>query len=226
MTDTAKLIEKHRRLLAMELLELEESAEKLFANYPDYEVFMKGYKFAKKGHQGQTRDGSEVPYIVHPLRIAIYLYDDFNITDRVTLLTALFHDLIEDSEIEEGDIAAKFGTKVGEYTQEMTRERSDQETPAEKHASKERMFKEFESKNFALRQLKVLDVYDSMLGWRFINPASKLAGKFPRWLKQYQEVTRPLAQTLGPKYTDLLDFLYNEMVELGHKPAKTNNFIK
>lgn len=60
-------------------------------------VFMdfKALKIAWDVHKKQLRKGSNIPYIVHPLEVAIILYE--NGADEDLLIAALLHDTIEDT---------------------------------------------------------------------------------------------------------------------------------
>ncbi len=65
----------------------------------------KAYSFAKSCHSSQTRDEG-TPYILHPLRISIYLIETIQLSERFlkkqnvskedTVIVALFHDILED----------------------------------------------------------------------------------------------------------------------------------
>ena len=61
----------------------------------DAKKLMMAIAFATKAHSGQTRnDGS--PYILHPIRVATILSDEYNYNDVDTLCIAILHDVIED----------------------------------------------------------------------------------------------------------------------------------
>ena len=64
------------------------------------------YEMAAKGHVAQKRKSGE-PYIVHPISVAIYLSDLS--MDIDTVIAALLHDLIEDTEITYENIKNSFG---------------------------------------------------------------------------------------------------------------------
>lgn len=54
-------------------------------------MYLQALKIAHKAHSGQFRKDSNVPYIVHPIRVSGYFNDDY----RKTI--ALLHDVIEDT---------------------------------------------------------------------------------------------------------------------------------
>ncbi len=61
------------------------------------------YLMAKKFHEGQFRkeinsDGSPLRYFEHLRRAALILIDEFGVRDHKLIITALLHDVIEDTE--------------------------------------------------------------------------------------------------------------------------------
>ena len=61
---------------------------------------MKPMFFAIQAHNGQYRKGTKIPYIVHPFRVSMHIYWDGSIGyDLVPMQVALFHDILEDTEI-------------------------------------------------------------------------------------------------------------------------------
>ena len=65
-------------------------------------------EYATRMHSGQKRKNGE-DYILHPLHVATKLMEAGQ--DEKTIITGLFHDLLEDTEAKEEDIA-KFGEDV------------------------------------------------------------------------------------------------------------------
>lgn len=69
----------------------------------------RAYEFAAKLHDGQYRV-SEEPYIIHPTEVAMILAD-LNV-DKNTIIAALMHDIIEDTETKPEEIKELFGDDV------------------------------------------------------------------------------------------------------------------
>lgn len=67
------------------------------------------FYFAEKAHRGQTRRSGEL-YIFHPIEVADTLAELQ--MDSRSIIAALLHDVIEDSEIEKHDIIEQFGEDV------------------------------------------------------------------------------------------------------------------
>ncbi len=84
-------------------------------NNLDYE---KAYEFAEKKHKGQYRIGGE-PYITHPAAVAeIVRQWGF---DTEYQITALFHDLLEDTDAKESEILALSDERVLEAVKTLTK---------------------------------------------------------------------------------------------------------
>lgn len=66
---------------------------------------------SKEAHEGQTRSSGE-PYIIHPVAVARILAEMH--LDNETLMAALLHDVIEDTEVTKEELAAQFGETVAE----------------------------------------------------------------------------------------------------------------
>ncbi len=71
----------------------------------------RAYLFAKEAHHGQKRKSGE-NYITHPLHAASYLAD-YEL-DHETIMAAILHDVVEDTEISLADLEKNFGKKVSE----------------------------------------------------------------------------------------------------------------
>ena len=76
------------------------------------------YAYAEKMHSGQKRKGGE-PYIIHPAAVADYVYCKGFGRDYV--ITALFHDLLEDTAADENEIERLGRKKVLEAVKLLTK---------------------------------------------------------------------------------------------------------
>lgn len=88
--------------------ELIKKAEAVDKQY-DVEKIMRAYELADGAHKGQLRSSGD-PYISHPIAVASILLDYCMDTD--TLVAALLHDVVEDTDIPLDDIRKKFGDDV------------------------------------------------------------------------------------------------------------------
>ncbi len=76
------------------------------------------YIVARDAHDGQMRSSGD-PYITHPVAVAINLAQ-MNL-DHETLMAALLHDVIEDTEVTKDELAELFGHTVAELVEGVSK---------------------------------------------------------------------------------------------------------
>lgn len=77
----------------------------------DRAALMDADAFGRERHHGQMRRGSDTPYWVHPVRVAMGIMQ-WGIHDREVLVGALLHDVVEDTITTPGEIRQAFGARV------------------------------------------------------------------------------------------------------------------
>ena len=99
---------------------VEELYKKLVKNYKesDQKILDKAFNLASEGHKDQKRHSGE-PYITHPLHVAIYLSELS--MDIETIVSAILHDLIEDTDITYKQIKKDFGVEVADIVDGVTK---------------------------------------------------------------------------------------------------------
>lgn len=73
---------------------------------------------AMHAHTGQTRKGI-LPYVVHPIEVMKTLHD-WGVRDEDTLVAALLHDTLEDTNLQPQAIRGAFGLTVHDIVRELT----------------------------------------------------------------------------------------------------------
>ena len=76
------------------------------------------YVCARNAHEGQTRSSGD-PYITHPVAVASILAEIR--LDHETLMAALLHDVIEDTEATKEDLAEQFGATVADLVEGVSK---------------------------------------------------------------------------------------------------------
>jgi len=76
------------------------------------------YILARDAHEGQTRSSGD-PYITHPVAVSSILADMK--LDHETLMAALLHDVIEDTEYTKEDLSLAFGETVAELVEGVSK---------------------------------------------------------------------------------------------------------
>lgn len=87
----------------------------------DITSLLNAINFAAIKHQGQYREGILVtPYIIHPLGVAKSLWIEGGIRDANTLIVALLHDTLEDTQTTGEELENLFGFQVRQIIEELT----------------------------------------------------------------------------------------------------------
>ena len=88
------------------------------SHHMDLDRIRAAYEMAKEAHEGQKRkDGN--PYITHCVATADICCD--NGLDEDSIVSALLHDVIEDTKVTHAEIAKKFGPQVADIVEGVTK---------------------------------------------------------------------------------------------------------
>jgi len=102
----------------------------------DNDRFVQALQVAARAHAGQTRKGSSIPYLSHPLQVAGLVLEYGGTLDQA--IAGLLHDTLEDSaDITFADLKDQFGDDVAQMVQDCTDTQPD-ETPDNKRPWRER----------------------------------------------------------------------------------------
>ncbi len=81
--------------------------------------------FAAQMHRNQRRKGvDQQPYINHPIQVAEVLASVGLIADQATLIAAILHDTIEDTEATPKELGGRFGVEVCDLVLEVSDDKS------------------------------------------------------------------------------------------------------
>ncbi|NJL93160.1 MAG: bifunctional (p)ppGpp synthetase/guanosine-3',5'-bis(diphosphate) 3'-pyrophosphohydrolase [Anaerolineae bacterium] len=94
-----------------------ESTCRSYLSEEAWQHVLQAYHFAKAAHAGQFRKSGE-PFITHPLTVAIYMARAY--VDEVTLISALLHDVAEDTDCTLEDIETRFGPQTRQLVAGVT----------------------------------------------------------------------------------------------------------
>ena len=143
----------------------------------DKDVIKDAYILAKTAHDGQLRKSGE-PYITHPLHVAIYLAEIG--MDQETIVSAILHDVIEDTPTKLTTIKKKFGKEVGLIVDGVTKlDKINFSTNEEAQAESIRKMVIAMSKDVRVLILKLADrlhnieTIESLPDWKQQNIASE-----------------------------------------------------
>jgi guanosine-3',5'-bis(diphosphate) 3'-pyrophosphohydrolase len=88
-------------------------------------TLLEALRFAADRHRNQRRkDAGASPYINHPIDVAAVLATEAAVTDEPTLIAAVLHDTVEDTETSLEEIQKRFGAEVAQLVGEMSDDKS------------------------------------------------------------------------------------------------------
>jgi GTP pyrophosphokinase len=85
----------------------------------DAKTLKKAFNMAAEGHKDVRRKSGE-PYIYHPLAVARIVVDEMGL-GVISAISALLHDVVEDTDFELKDIEASFGKSVSKIVDGLTK---------------------------------------------------------------------------------------------------------
>ncbi|NIN37106.1 MAG: bifunctional GTP diphosphokinase/guanosine-3',5'-bis pyrophosphate 3'-pyrophosphohydrolase [Gammaproteobacteria bacterium] len=160
------------------------------------------YLFGAEAHEGQHRVSGE-PYIYHPLEVA-YILADMHM-DHQTLIAALLHDVIEDTDTAKKEISKRFGKSVAELVDgvsKLTQVTFDSVEQAQAHNFRKMLMAM--SNDIRVILVKLADRLHNMRTLGALPP-----DKRRRIARETLEIYVPIAQRLG------LNTIRLELEELG-----------
>ncbi|MGY3265686.1 RelA/SpoT family protein [Lysobacter sp. HA35] len=170
------------------VLELEKAAS--YLGDDQRALLRKAWRLGAAAHAGQTRKSGE-PYITHPVAVAKVLAEQG--LDAETLIAAILHDTLEDTELSHEQLTSEFGPTVAELVDGVTKLdklqfRDRQEAAAES----------FRKMLLAMsRDLRVIliKLADRLHNMRTLGAQSPESSK--RIARETIEIYAPIAQRLG-----------------------------
>lgn len=106
-------------LIKKEWESLAEAAKARCRTEDEFKVVQKAFDFANEAHK-DVRRRSGVPYIIHPIQVAKIVVSDIGLGYK-SIVAALLHDVVEDTEYTVEDIKDLFGPKVASLVDGLTK---------------------------------------------------------------------------------------------------------
>jgi GTP pyrophosphokinase len=156
------------------------------------EKFLKAFDFANKAHEGQFRKDGVTPYIIHPLK-TVEILTELHI-DEDSLVTALIHDVPEDTKRSLRDVEKLFGKKIAFLVNSITKlskvyYRHDM---AERQIESLKKLLIHSAKDARVILIKLADRLHNMRTLEFVKAEKRL-----RIAKETLEIYVPIANLLG-----------------------------
>jgi len=184
----------------------------------DMEKIDYAYDMAKYGHRNQFREGGD-RYFEHVRATSIILIDELGITDVEVIISALLHDMLEDSFLLTPErIKITFGERTAVLVSGVTKpKKGDQRfsSNAERH-----LFYNNQVKNSCI-ETKLIKVADRLQNLRTLNACS--LEKQKRKIQETKDVYFPLLVDIEKEYPEIAKYLLTQMniaiAKLGEIPV-------
>ncbi|WP_228519657.1 bifunctional (p)ppGpp synthetase/guanosine-3',5'-bis(diphosphate) 3'-pyrophosphohydrolase [Methylophilus sp. QUAN] len=175
-----------------------------YLNEEEVQLVWQAYRYAEQAHAGQTRKTGE-PYITHPISVACILAKLH--LDLPTLLAALLHDVVEDTEVDSAAIAERFGKQVADLVDGLTKlDKVELQTATQAQAENFRKMLLAMSQDVRVILVKLADRLHNMQTLEAMRPE-----KQKRIARETLEIYAPIANRLG------LNPIYHELEDLSLK---------
>jgi GTP pyrophosphokinase len=182
-------------------------------NDNDLDLIKKAFEVAKEAHREQRRKNGE-PYIFHPIEVARIVTQEMGL-GSTSVVCALLHDVVEDSDIRLKDIENWFGEKVAKIVDGLTKVREVFSKETKKEINKSEQAETFRKVILTISQdirVILVKIADRLHNMRTLDSMSK--EKQLKIVGETNFVYAPLAHRLG---------LYNIKSELDDLCLKYTN---
>ena len=188
------------------MVRLTDILDKVRAYHPqaDTDLINKAYVYAARMHEGQTRKSGD-PYFVHPVSVADIIADMR--LDASSVCAALLHDVVEDCDATERDIAQLFGDEVAFLVDGVTKlGKVNFASKEDRQAESFRKMLVAMARDIRVLLVKLADRLDNMRTLDHMKPDSQ-----ERIARETLEIYAPLAGRLG------IQWLKSELEDLSFR---------
>lgn len=112
-------MENDDQLVEQQFEELLSQCGSICKSPEDYATIRAAYEFARDAHRGVRRKSGE-PYITHPLSVARIVVSEIGLGVK-SVAAALLHDVVEDTDYTVEDIRYRFGDKIAQLVDGLTK---------------------------------------------------------------------------------------------------------
>ena len=177
----------------MTLQEQYEQLEKTIRGYnaaADFDQIRAAFEYADKCHEGQKRKSGE-PYIIHPLAVAQIVADQK--LDSESIIAALLHDVIEDTEATHEDVARLFSPTIANLVEGVSKlTRIQYATKEDEQMENLRKMLIAMSKDIRVILIKISDRLHNMRTMEYQSPPKQKQKSL-----ETMEIYAPIAHRLG-----------------------------
>ncbi|MBL8632238.1 MAG: bifunctional (p)ppGpp synthetase/guanosine-3',5'-bis(diphosphate) 3'-pyrophosphohydrolase [Myxococcales bacterium] len=111
-------------------------------------------------HRNQARKGSQVPYIIHPVHVALLLLRH-HFPDEV-IIAALLHDVVEDTSTSLSELRAEFGEEVARLVAAVSEQKTEGTEPLPWKVRKEAQLRKLQHADRHIAAIKTADALHNL----------------------------------------------------------------
>ena len=157
----------------------------------DETLLTRAYDFSKQAHGKQIRESGDL-YFSHPVEVADIL-TNYRL-DGATIVTALLHDTLEDTETTESDIRDNFGDEITQLVDGVTKlTRLELQSTKAKQAENFRKFVLATSRDIRVLLVKLADRLHNMRTIEYVGMPERRR----RIARETMDIYAPLAERIG-----------------------------
>ncbi len=164
----------------------------------DAVILKRSLVLAVEQHKEQKRKFENIPYVVHPIRVAHILMTELNLEDKDIVVASLLHDVVEDCDYSLKSIGGEFGKNVKELV-DIISQRSGE-------SKDEFLNRIFNSGNLDVKVLKVADRLDNIRAFK-VGSGEKYNKFKSRYIKETEEILGDVSKVNKYLYKELLKTL-------------------
>ncbi len=188
---------------------------KIYNKHFNLEKFIEAFEFSMKAHDGQKRRSGE-SYIWHPVHV-VEILAEYE-ADETTLIAAMLHDVVEDTDVSHEEIVRLFGENVAEIVEGVTKLGRLNFSSAEeaKIENFRRMFLAM-AKDIRIVIIKLADRLHNMRTLKFLDE-----DKRRRIARETLDIYAPLSHRLGMSQIkwELEDLCFRHLYEEDYQKLK------
>lgn len=119
MGKISEFTQQDYEVISRDYADLKEAARKRCQDESELEIIQKAFEFANEAHKGVRRRSGE-PYILHPIAVAKIVVSNIGLGYK-SIVAALLHDVVEDTDYTVDDLSNLFGDKVATLVDGLTK---------------------------------------------------------------------------------------------------------
>ena len=164
--------QEDERIIGEQFDKLVASCAKICKNEYDKDLIQRAFFLAKEAHEGVRRRSGE-PYILHPIAVAQIVVDEIGLGVK-SVVAALLHDVVEDTDYTVEDIESRFGPKIALMVDGLTKMSGVFKTSASEQAENFRKMLLTLSDDVRVILIKIADRLHNMRTLQYMPPHKQM----------------------------------------------------